>query len=276
MKKGCVYFHLGWTDIIICMGLLNYYSRLYDNIAVLMRSDAKKLVDFYVRNKPNIEVIYMDTDNGRYYGGFNFNANTEKVTYENNTVNVPESYEILFHGAHDIFRNDQYKGYDSTQPDFFKKPITHFSQLFYTFYDIDYSNRIDFFDVERDILLEEKTYNDFIERIQNKKYVIYHDDQNNHVHGSHHIDTKINFSNINPEYTYFNLNKTTNTFFDYIKILQNAEEIHLIDSIWGCLFYQLDAKYNILNNKTVNLYAMRGHANLFLQPVKLPNWNIIV
>ena len=58
-------------------------------------------------------------------------------------------------------------------------------------------------------------------------------------------------------------------------MFQNAQEIHLIDSVWACLFYQLDAKYNILNKKPVNVYCMRGHAEMFLQPITLTNWNII-
>jgi hypothetical protein len=273
MKKGCIYFHLGWTDIIICMGLVNYYKSLYDEIVVLMRSDAKQLLDFYIRSIPGVRAIYIDTDNGRYYGGFNFNSNLPIVEFNNNTIHIPPEYELLFHGAHDVHRKDKYRGYDA-QPAHFKKPISHFSQLFYEFYDINFVNRILFFNVERDLQLEEDTYNKFI-NTHGDKYVIYHDDQSNHMHGSHHVDTKINFNNVNPEYVYVNINKHSYTFFDYIKIFQNAQEIHLIDSIWACLFYQLDAKYNVLNKKPVNVYCMRGHAEMFLRPVTLTTWNII-
>lgn len=274
IKKGCVYFHLGWTDIIMCMGLVGYYSALYDDIAVIMRSDAKQLFDFYIRGLPNVEAVYIDTDNGRYYGNFDLQSKFPIAMFYNNTICIPEDYDLLFHGAHDVHRKDCYRGYDA-QPEHAKKPITHFSQLFYVFYDINFDNRITHFNVTRDITLEEKTYNDFIKKYGND-YILYHDDQNNHIHGSHHVDTKINFKEIKPQYTYINVNKHTQTFFDYIKIFQNAHEIHLIDSIWACLFYQLDAKYNILNGKTVNVYCLRGHAELFLKPVILSNWNIIV
>ena len=41
----------------------------------------------------------------------------------------------------------------------------------------------------------------------------------------------------NDDISYVNLNGITNIFFDYIKILENSIEIHLLDSVWGALVY---------------------------------------
>ena len=52
--------------------------------------------------------------------------------------------------------------------------------------------------------------------------------------------------------------------FDYIKIIENAQEIHLLDSVWGTLIYQLDAKYNLFkkyneNTRQIGLKLVEKH-----------------
>jgi len=271
-NKACVYFHQGWTDIIMCMALINHYKELYDEISVIIRSDAKELVDFYVKNLHTVKIIYIDTDNGRFYGQIDTNYNGNDINYMNNVVLIPKEYDIMFHAEHDRYRKDGYTNLWN-QP-FRHKPTNHFSEMFYVFYDIDFNTRISKFNIERDLLLEEKTYNKFIEQ-HGVDYVIYHDDNENSKHGSHHVSTSIEFNNKISDCSYVNLNKTSKIFFDYIKIFQKAKEIHLVDSIWGCLLYQLDAKYGILDGKEVNLYCKRGHENLFQFPIKLDNWKLI-
>ena len=59
-----------------------------------------------------------------------------------------------------------------------------------------------------------------------------------------------------------------------IKVLENAIEIHLLDSVWGAFIYQLDAKYKLFQSKKIVLYAKRGYHKMFLSPVKLNNWII--
>lgn len=271
VKKACVYFHQGWTDIIMCMGLINYYKAKYNEIYVLIRSDAKDMVDYYIKSLEGVHIIYINTDNGRFYGQFLI-SNCNEVTYENNSVIIPKYFDLMFHGEHDRYRKDDYRGY-WYQPENMKKLTNHFSEMFYVFYDIDFSNRISNFRFERDVDLECKKLTEFVEEY-GKNYVLYHDDESNHQHGQHHVSTKINFENNLENCNYVNVNKQSKVLFDYIKIFQNAIEIHLVDSVWACLFYQIDAKYGILENKIINVYCKRGHQNLFQYPVKLNNWII--
>ena len=70
-------------------------------------------------------------------------------------------------------------------------------------------------------------------------------------------------------------NTKSDIFFDMICILQNAFEIHLIDSIWAAFIYLLDAKYKLFNDKQIYIYALRGHHAMFTRPIKLLNWKII-
>ena len=76
-------------------------------------------------------------------------------------------------------------------------------------------------------------------------------------------------------YPIINLNGISNIFFDIIKILENAIEIHLLDSVWGAFIYQLDAKYKLFHNKKIFLYAKRDYRKMFEEPIKLENWIII-
>jgi hypothetical protein len=258
----------------MCLSLIDYYKLFYDNIYVIIRLDAKEFVDFYVKDKSNIEIIYIETDNGRYYGNINILNNIDKIEYINsNNINIPSNFDLLFHGEHDVYRKDKYKNY-WYQSDDMKIPTSHFSESFYIYYNIDFNNRINNFNVNRDNNLEEIKYQEFIKE-HGVDYILYHDDENNHTHGIHHVSTKIDIIEKNRNFKYINLNKKSKIFFDYIKILQNAKEIHLIDSIWATLYYQLDCKYNIFENKKVNIYCKRGHYNLFLKPKKLQNWILI-
>jgi hypothetical protein len=90
-------------------------------------------------------------------------------------------------------------------------------------------------------------------------------------------------NNINDEYknkTIVNLNRRTNIFFDYIKILENALEVHLRVFSWGGICYHLDCKYKLFQNKKIYVYCHRsykiGMITMFTEPIKLDNWIICV
>lgn len=283
-KKACVYFHQGWTDIIMCLPLINYYSEIYDYVEVIIRDGAKQFVDFYTRKLNNVNIIYVKTDQGRFYGRIE-KQNVSSVTYipsdqplnpmDHGAIQIPMDYEIMFHAEHDGYREDEYK-HDWVR-NWVHSPnsnIMHFSEAFYTNYNIDFMTRVEKFYLDRDIVLENIRYEEFIHKY-GTEYVIYHDDENNHLRGGLHKSTKIEFDKILENTAYVNLNGISNILFDYIKILQNAKEIHLIDSIWGVLCYQLDAKYRLFADTTVRVHCKRNHYGLFNKPMQLKNWIII-
>jgi hypothetical protein len=128
---------------------------------------------------------------------------------------------------------------------------------FYECYDIPYITRINDFIFNRDYELENKVYNNFIKKY-GTEYILYHEV----------------IENYNTKIPIINLKGISNIFFDMIKVLENAIEIHLKDSVWGALIYQLDAKYRIFKNKKIVLYPERGYVKMFTEPVKLNNWII--
>jgi hypothetical protein len=71
-----------------------------------------------------------------------------------------------------------------------------------------------------------------------------------------------------------NLNKKSETFFEYIKVIQYAKEIHLLDSVWAAVIYLLDTKYGLFADKQINVYCNRGYNKMFEEPIRPRNWCI--
>jgi hypothetical protein len=251
MKNGLIYFHQGWSDIINCLSLINIYSEKYDSIKVLIRSDAKEMFDFYIRDKNNVTALYFD----------------KEYLDANNPVlisNIDSSYATLFHGYHDIYRNDSYRGV-------FNRSI-FYVEGFYTFYNIDFMDKVNFFGFERDLDKENFFYDDFIKKY-GKDYIVFHSDESRDINIYLNKEKDIN---------YVNLNGISNNIFETIKVLENSKEIHIIDSIWATFCYLLDTKYHIFENKNIYLYPFldRSGSNLentntkILEPIHPLNWKI--
>jgi hypothetical protein len=246
-KVAKVFIHHMWTDNINQLGLISYYCSIYKKVYFFAWIEVKELLEFYFKNIKNIEIIYIT-----------FRDNINILTY-----NIgDENPDILIHGESDGSRNDIYKHTWAQNKITDKK---NFVKSFYELYGIPYIYRIDYFSIERDYELENTRYNEFINQY-GTEYILYHENIN-----EENIDIK--YKNL----IRVNLNKKSNTFFDYIKILENAKEIHLRDSSWGGICYHLNCKYNLLNNIKIYLYANRGYGyvTMFSDPIKLNNWYII-
>ena len=241
-KNGILYFHQGWTDIINCLGLINYYSNKYDKIYLLIREDAKNLIDFYITDLIKVQPLYETKDTENL--SFDYVINKYKIT----------NYDLLGIGIHGSHRNDEYRdNYSITC-----KNGADFVEAFYISYNIPYIIRINEFTFIRNYDLEKITYQNFVNKYGND-YIIYHEVIRDYDESK----------------TIINLNGISDTFFDMITVLENASEIHLLDSAWGAFIYQLDAKYKLFKNKKISLYADRGYKPMFTRPIQLDNWIII-
>lgn len=248
MSCGILYFHQGWTDIINCLSLINYYCKNYKNLYLIVRKDSSKIINFYTKKIDNLEIIYIDKD-------ILDNINIIEYITNNNLSNC----DYLFHGFHDINRKNLYVNNFSAKIDIYN---ICFVKAFYEFYDIPYINRVNFFDFERNYELENKVYQDFVIKY-GSEYILHHEIE----------ERSCNFNTEN--IPYINLNEISEIFFDYIKVLENATEIHLLDSIWGAFIYLLDCKYKLFQNKKIYLYAKRGYTSMFIEPIKLNNWILV-
>jgi hypothetical protein len=241
--NGILYFHQGWTDIINCLSLIDYYLENYEKIYLFIREDSKNLIDFYLLNKNNrVNPIYINK--------YNLD-NLDTIQYFSKNIDNINNYDILYHGGcHDHNRKDNYNNS-------FSKSRLFFVESFYTSYNINYMTRISHFNIERNYDLENYKYDEFVKKYGGK-YILQHE-----------------INNVNSKIPIINLNGVSDTFFDYIKILENAQEIHLLDSVWGAIIYLLDAKYSLFKNIKIYIYCKRGYYDMYKKPIQLSNWIFI-
>jgi len=251
--KGCIYFHQGWTDIINCLPLINFYAKTHDELVLVIREDSKSIVDYYtsIFTKPKLNIMYVP-----------------KQVLDTSMFQLPPDYAMLYHGYHDRWRTDVYK-------DRFMTETMYFAKGFYEYYDIPFLNKVNCFELKRDLVLEESKYQEFIKN-HGTDYILFHDDQNT-PGGSTGINLNDVLAN---EINAVNLNGVTQNVFDHIKILENAKEIHLVDSIWAAVCYLLDSKYGLFKEKNVYLYAFKTRGGGLLEkyddtqilPYQPENW----
>lgn len=239
-------FHQGWTDIVNCLPLVNWYARKYTKLFVVFRDDAKPLTQFYLRGLQNVFPIYIP-----------------KIVIE---VNWLEPVDIIHHkithfefiGHYDVQRQieDPHRNAYNNLNAITDYP---FERLFYESYDIPYSERVTSFTLYRNVEAEESYYS---KHVTTEPYICVHAIENLHVQPEE--GTSI-----------INLGETTGIFFDAIRVLQHAKAIHVLDSVWAAVCYMIDAKYGILETVPVYVYCQRDFYRMFTQPVHRPNWTIV-
>ncbi len=245
---GLLMMHQGWTDIMNCLSLINWYSKQYSLLIVLMREDANELINFYVRNLENVQIFYTEVD-------------THPDTVLNYIVQATGSQEDQINrcyiGMWDSLRNDKYMQAWAMQGDFVRS--------FYEAYEIPYITRTNMFEIQRDIEAEKRA----LESIGVNDYILYHNYSDLITEEISELQTS------SPNLHFINLHETTATFFDYIGIMEGAKEMHLVDSIWAVLAYLIDARYGLFSKIPITVYCKRGYSFMFENPVKLNNWKIV-
>jgi len=255
--KGLLCFHQGWTDIINSLSLINYYCQIYKELHVVVRQDSKPFVDFYTRTLSNCVIHYVEKD----------------VIARMDFMSYAEGKDRLFHGCTDIHRDDAYRHKFSRSMS--KIPIGqpggHFVEKFFSPYDISYDVRVDYFDFARDEVLEDQIKTQFLVDYGDKPYILYHDQQ----------DFRLNLEKQEGK-NYINLDGITDNPFLYIKVIQDCEALHLVDSIWATFVYLISSKIPSLSNKPINLYWFGRSGGLLnraddkiLSPYNPKNFNII-
>jgi hypothetical protein len=253
---ACFCCHLGWTDIINSLALIHYYKDQYDLIYVLMREDAGEMLQYFIKDVPNIVPLYFPIDvlSVSVYGIYQHL--TQRIN-ENSPSPIPV-YPLLI-GLHDKDRNDQYQGA-------FLKSSDHFCDRFYTCYDLSPNTRYEHFVFSRNKEIEMIKYQQIVQNKPYKEgYILINDTPENP------IDTLIRGEDC------ISLTNVSNCFFDCIMLLENAKEIHAIDTIWACFCFLIDMKYQILKNKGVKVivYCKRGYREFFKGYETLENWTLV-
>ena len=244
-KKAIIHFHQGWADIIVCIGIVFYQLSRYDHIILLMREDAKPMIDFIFRNKHNIEIAYIIPANIE-------KRNRTEVTIVHKFAAKHNDFNRLFYGELGIPLNIQCKGGGYN--------------YFYINFGIDSNQAYLSFLIDRDLNLEKEKYNDLISRI-GTEYVIIDDDPTRNM--------VIDRNRIPSKKPIFNLNKSSQITFDMITVIENSKEIHLISTFWSCIIYLLQKKYNLFHNIPIYFHNYVRNGYYFHLYENHNNWIIL-
>jgi uncharacterized protein YozE (UPF0346 family) len=242
MKKAVILHHQGWADIINCIGLVRYCCKNmgYDQYTLLIRDGAYELAKYVFRDIENITILPKKQ-----------NDISSISNYMKSFSNTMEDYDRLFFGSavDKLYNGKRFKSINGTN--------TNFCTDFYERYGIDRKNRIEMFEFKRDLILEDKRYKEVVNSI-GENYIVVHCETDGH--SMIHYNKKI--KDMNNEYITnkyrdlpkFNLDKCSNIFFDMIKVMNNAKEIHIMESVWCSVIYLLQKKYDLLKDVPIIIH----------------------
>ena len=236
-----IYHHLGLGDHFHCNGVVRFLlKKKYPNkkIRLFAKSKYSEMVEFMYRDVENLEVIPINND--------------EKKELDNVNSYISEN-DIVEKIGFDFFLKNKNKN----------KTI---DMIFYEQFNIEYSKRFELTYWKRDF---EKETQLFEKLVKKDEYVFVHDDPDRgFVISDKNINSK--FQIIRNSYEY--------DIFDYSKILENAKEIHVMESSIRSMVEFLDTKnsshylYNFVNGpwKSMPFYNEKKE---IVGSVK--NWKII-
>ena len=215
----CIHHHLGIGDHFDCSGMVRYLLEEYslDKVYVFSKSNYFSIIDYMYRDEDKIEVVKIDK---------NLNEHGQVGLF----LHRIQPLQFLRIGF------DQYPAGSEARDN------KNCWEYFYEQVEIPHSVRTDYFYVKRDEDGESTLLKEL--NPDNKPYLFLHDDADR----GYHID----MDKVTDGYHIIR-NDNTKNIFHFIKVLENADEIHCMESSFKSL---ID-----IYAKTADLYFhdFRGH-----------------
>jgi len=233
MKNILLYHHLGLGDHIICNGLVREYCKKYEQVAIFSKPHNYASVSFMFRDLPNLTVIQGDDKFAR------------RFMLLNKFRLARPRYDYVKIVSHEFLERHQNSSFDKE---------------FYKIAGIDFVKKWDSFFVKRE--RERELFNQVV---QKGDYIFVHED----VPRGYIVNKKL----IRKDYAIFiPERKSTDNIFDYCTIIEEAKEVHVIDSSFLSLIDCLPYK-----NKAQKLYFHQyaRENNSYVIPTLKKKWNII-
>ena len=215
--------HLELGDNIVINGAVRYLCTMYSKVVLICKQ-------VYLKQ---LEYMYSDLDNLILYpinGGIIENINPrDEFYYDENVESIFNNYNITF------IPICLYSNFYNIKPEYDRSKCGRlkYPNDFYDYLNLPNNIRYPFFKINRDYETEVLLYNNLINIIGNKYNIIIDDEKRNLIIDDKYIKNnypifKLSSSSINKN-TKLNTIKSDN-IFNYINILENAQEIHTIDS----------------------------------------------
>jgi hypothetical protein len=267
--KATIIIHQGWADLFSNNGIINYYSNIYDELIIFtLDENRKKLLEFIFNNIKTIKIVIPKFHN--IYDGINTCLNC--ITYGSSNCCPRDNYikcKYIDYSDYNDYTNikiggfNNYNNWEKFRSDKYSENIS-FSHCFYLYNNININDRINNFKIFRDNEIEKNNYINLINEIGDKYIVIHEDIERNIIINKNYIEDK--------NVKLYNLDKKSNNMVDQIKILENSEEIHLIDSNYSVLIYFLSFSNDILKTKKIFLHTyMRNGRDILIYKNPSPN-----
>ena len=260
-KKATILPHQGWADFYSSNGLINYYSKIYEDLTILV-SDAsrKEMIEQMFSQTPRISCIIAPT-----YIGRKTSLDTCIICHTNHGDKIcPRvgttpcrfvDYSLFSNNEYDNIKLGCFKNFEKWS--LIRDRSNSFSHAFYEFELVDIRNRIDSFNISS------------VPQVQKPdgRYKVIHYDRERGIVIPEEILLKDRLQQIQ-------LNNTSKIMIDQIEILENAEELHFIDSNYSVMIYFL----SFMNEKIAKIpkflhaYTRFGRdTGIYREPVP-PNW----
>jgi len=186
-----IYTHQGLGDHIICNGIVRHFVDLYNDVTVFCKPHNEKNVKWMYRDDSRIHVLSVGQD-----------QDTINYIIGNNLQNST----VLV-------------GFDRLWKEFQPPVVESFDEAFYKMINLPFEYRFSKFKLMRDEERENECYNAL--NPNNEPYIFVHDDVTRGF--------KIDKSKL-PQNIKIIENDIRYTIFDFLKVLENAEEIHMMQS----------------------------------------------
>jgi hypothetical protein len=232
--------HQGLGDQLAMYGYVLEMFKKYDRIVLVIKQNIKETLTQLHKNKIIFYVINDDQDISPNFGY------PEKESLI--SLFKQFNFDYHFHYCHAL------------EPlELLKTTIWTFVELFYREFGLDDKLRYNFY-VERNHERENACYKRLVDSISGEKYAVVHDDKDrNFIMKQDFLpDLPIFYLGLG---THVQDNIKSNNVFDYIKILENAEEIHIFDSFLALMIDLMNIKCK--GNIYFHTYLRDGDPRLY-------------
>lgn len=226
-KKAFILHHLGMGDMITMNGAVREISTYYDVVTIVCKKRYEKSTRQMYSDDKSIQLFIIEDEQEE-----NLLSNNHELV----KTMFPDT-DLYFVGVHKYKNNlilTPWKNNNNSNKFFF--------QNFYKDLNLDFNNRKKYEYINRNLKKEKELYNLVIK--YNKNYIFVHDDASNYKIELKFIENNILVFNPNKNFyqnshPYYELWETINhnnlNLIDYSYLIENANELHLVDSAFYCL-----------------------------------------
>ncbi len=233
MKKLFIHHHLGLGDHLDCNGMVRYILEKgdMDRVCVFSKSNYFDMIDYMYRETEDIEVIKISKEDE--YG------DVKRVVDEN--------------GGRLLVVGHQY--YPGKQAELSQNKNCW--EFFYEQIQVPYSVRYEYFHVERDEEEEQRVFDKL--NPDNEPYIFIHEDADRGflLNREHFIDKNLKVIE----------NDVTENIFHFTKILEDAQEIHCMESSFKTLIDFYCKQDNIFYHDIRESQPLGQHSS--------PKWTVV-